>query len=92
MKKVSLGTVWCANQPPVQMDEMLQQINRECYAPVFEWLSSHDGLKANIAINKSLGELLLKNGCSKTIDYLGKAVERGNVELLGGLAYHPFSP
>ncbi len=92
MRKVVLGTVWCANQPPVQLDETIQKIDRECYSPLFEWLSRNDGLKVNVAINKSLAELLIRNKCSKTIDYLGRAAQKGAVELLGGLAYHPLAP
>lgn len=92
MKRVSLGTVLCANQPPVQKDEIILKINKECYSPIFHWLANNKGIKVDIAINKSLSELLIKNKCDKTLDYLGAAVDNGTVELLGGLAYHPFSP
>lgn len=92
MRKVNLATLWNAYQPPIQRDDVLKRVDRECYNPVFQWLSRNKGLKVNITANRSLEELLIKNKCSKTLDYLGTAVQHGSVELMGSLAYHPLAP
>lgn len=92
MKRVNLGTVWCANQPPTQADEVVKRIDNESYNPIFSWLSQHSGLKVSIAINRSLDELLIKNKRTNSLDKLGVAVQFGSVELMGGLAYHPLAP
>ncbi len=92
MKRVNLGTVWCAYQPPTQLDDMAKKIDRESYNPIFSWLSQHSGLRVNIAINRSLEELLIRNKRTDSLDKLGVAVQSGSVELMGGLAYHSLAP
>jgi len=79
-------------QPPTQEIEILRNINRECYKPLFSIMEEHDNAKFCININGVLIELLNEFGLGDTIDLLKNLVSESKVEIVGTAKYTPILP
>jgi len=76
------------HQPLGNFPHVLEQVYAEAYAPFFETLARHRGVK--VAVHHS-GSLLtwLEEAHPEYLDQLRHLVERGQVELLTGAFYEP---
>jgi len=79
-------------QPPTQEIEVLRNINRECYKPLFKVINNHDNAKFSININGVLIELLEEYGMFDTIELIKNLESENKVKILGTAKYHPILP
>ena len=83
-----------AYQPPVpmiQIPEVLKRITQRTYLPFAKAVSELEGAKVVLNINGCLTKML-QDESPDTISLLGRAIERGVLELVDSGAYHPILP
>lgn len=79
-------------QPPGQLDDILYQISKECYRPLFDFINSRKDSFFTLNINWSLTEKFLQKGYADIINSIKKALECNLIEITGTAAYHPILP
>ena len=79
-------------QPPTQDINVLKQVDKECYRPLFSLLEEYDDVKFSLNINGVLIELLYQYDLSDTMDFLKNLVSENKVEVVGTAKYHPILP
>ncbi|MBY8986906.1 MAG: hypothetical protein KGD61_00505 [Candidatus Lokiarchaeota archaeon] len=79
-------------QPSFQDRQVLQQIDKECYKPLFRMLEEHDNVKISLNINTVLVEMLEEFDLSDTIELLKNLVLNNKIEIIGTAKFHPILP
>ncbi|MFX0039903.1 MAG: hypothetical protein ACFFB9_04480 [Promethearchaeota archaeon] len=79
-------------QPPTQDFNVLKNIDKKCYKPLFSLLGGYDNAKFSLNINGVLIELLYEFGLSDTMDLLKNLVSENKVEIVGTAKFHPILP
>ncbi|MCK4744930.1 hypothetical protein KAS41_02625 [Candidatus Parcubacteria bacterium] len=79
-------------QPPDQTPEILKQVARQSYIPLFRFLKANPQIKITLNINASLSEQLQKQKLNSIIKNIRILAERGQIEFTGSAAYHPILP
>lgn len=91
--KIYLATLWHYYQPPGQTDDWVELISHQTYIPFSRWLANaKNDFRAAVNINYSLIKHLIRLRLSEVIENLGRAAEKGRIELTGSAAYHPILP
>ncbi len=85
---MNLGLVFHNHQPVDNDDRAIEFVYRRSYRPFLETLSAYPEIKGNLHYSGYLLEWLQKNH-PKFISLLRKAVDRGQIEILGGGYYEP---
>ena len=78
-------------QPPIQDEEVIQRIAKECYLPLTRQILAFKELKFTLNINFSLIEHL-ERVAPEVLDNIHKAHKNGHLELTESGAYHPIFP
>ncbi len=81
-----------AYQPPTQDFNILKDIDKECYKPVFSLLEKYDSIQFTININGVLIELFYEFGLSDTMELIQNLVSEKKIEIVGTAKYHPILP
>ena len=79
-------------QPSFQDSEVLRQIDKECYKPLFRMLEEHDNVKISLNINAVLIEMLKEYDLNDTIELLKNLVHNNKIEIIGTAKFHPILP
>ncbi|MFX1327933.1 MAG: hypothetical protein ACFE91_07290 [Promethearchaeota archaeon] len=79
-------------QPPTQDLNVLINIDKDCYRPLFSLLEECDNAKFCLNINGVLIELLYEFGMSDTMDLLKNLVSESKIEIVGTAKFHPILP
>ena len=79
-------------QPSFQDSEVLKQIDKECYKPLFRMLEEHDNVKISLNINAVLIEMLREFNLSDTIELLKNLEHNNKIEIIGTAKFHPILP
>ena len=79
-------------QPSFQDSNVLKQIDKECYKPLFRMLDEHENVKISLNINAVLIEMLEEFDLSDTIDLLKNLVFNNKIEIVGIAKFHPIIP
>ncbi|NVM16243.1 MAG: hypothetical protein HWN80_00900 [Candidatus Lokiarchaeota archaeon] len=79
-------------QPSFQDSDVLRQIDKECYKPLFRMLDEHDNVKISLNINAVLIEMLYEFDLSETIELLQNLVLNNKIEIVGTAKFHPILP
>jgi hypothetical protein len=85
---MNLGLVFHNHQPVDNDDRAIEFVYRRSYRPFLETLSAYPEIKGNLHYSGYLLEWLQKNH-PKFVSLLRKAVDRGQIEILGGGYYEP---
>jgi 4-alpha-glucanotransferase len=88
MDKLQLLMVIHSHQPVGTPDAVIQETVERSYLPFLEALERHPGVRIGLHYSGCLLEWMEENQ-PRFLDTLGKIVERGQVELLGGGFYEP---
>ncbi|MFW9988889.1 MAG: hypothetical protein ACFFC3_09560 [Candidatus Odinarchaeota archaeon] len=81
-----------AYQPPTQDFNILKDIDKECYKPVFSLLEKYDDIQFTININGVLIELFYEFGLSDTMELIKNLVSEKKIEIVGTAKFHPILP
>ncbi len=79
-------------QPCFQESNVLRQIDKECYKPLFRMLEEHDNVKISLNINAVLIDMLKEFDLSDTIELLKNLVFSNKIEIIGTAKFHPILP
>ncbi len=79
-------------QPPTQDLNILKNIDKECYKPLFSLLEDYENVKFCLNISGVLIELLYEYDLSDTMDQLKNLVSENKIEIVGTAKYHPILP
>jgi hypothetical protein len=80
-------------QPTPQSYYVIDEINKECYAPMFELFNCGLNSKFTVSVTNSLIHLLREYGREMAIiESLKRAISDSKVELIHSGAYHPIFP
>lgn len=90
--RARIGLLLHFYQPFWQSQQVLDQIVRECYLPIFRWVNSRPGFAFSANIQWSLIELLIKHDHRELLEMMRRTVADGKVELFGTAAHHPILP
>lgn len=77
-----------SHQPVGNFDFIVEDATRECYHPFLETLERYPQIRTSLHYSGVLLEWLRRNR-PETFDLLGRLVESGQVEMMGGAFYEP---
>jgi hypothetical protein len=82
-----------AYQPPypIQIPEVVKRITQRTYLPFAKAISELENAKVVLNMNGCLTKML-QDESPETVSLLGKAIERGTLELIDSGCYHPILP
>jgi len=79
-------------QPPTQDVRILEQIDKECYEPLFSIINESEIAKFTLNVNAGLIEMLLENGLDSTVELMKNLVSELKLEIMGTAKFHPILP
>ncbi|MFX0074911.1 MAG: hypothetical protein ACFE96_05680 [Candidatus Hermodarchaeota archaeon] len=79
-------------QPSFQDSEVLRQIDKECYKPLFSMLEEHDNVKISLNINAVLIDMLKEFDLNDTIELIKTLVSNDKIQIIGTAKFHPILP
>jgi alpha-amylase/alpha-mannosidase (GH57 family) len=79
-------------QPPTQDPNILREIDKECYKPLFSLLQDFDNVKFSLNVNGILIELFHEFGLSDTMELLKNIITENKIEIVGTAKFHPILP
>ncbi|MFX1288305.1 MAG: hypothetical protein ACFFFY_07075 [Promethearchaeota archaeon] len=79
-------------QPSFQDINILREIDKECYKPLFRMLEEHDNVKISLNINAVLIEMLFEFDLRDTLELLKNLVINNKIEIIGTAKFHPILP
>lgn len=91
MSRVYLLLLIHSHQPVGNFDHVLEQAYRKSYLPFLEVLERHAQIRVSLHYTGGLLEWLA-GAHPEFLERLGRAVKRGQVELIGGGFYEPIFP
>lgn len=71
---------------------ILRRVVRECYLPVFRWLSDHPAIRVTLNVSATLTQQLRDGHYDNVLDTLRTIGERGQAEFVGTAMFHPLLP
>ncbi|MFX1307565.1 MAG: hypothetical protein ACFFDG_12205, partial [Promethearchaeota archaeon] len=79
-------------QPPTQDLNVLRNINKDCYKPLFSLFEDNENTKFCLNISGVLIELFYEFGLSDTMELLKNLVSESKIEIVGTAKFHPILP
>jgi len=79
-------------QPPGQKKEIIDQVVKESYNRILAILQSNPKIRLSLNICASLIEQLIECGYQDFLEQIKHLAEKGQIELVGSVAYHPILP
>lgn len=88
MSTVRLVMALHLHQPVGNFDHVFRTAVETCYRPLLEHFEAHPGISFGLHLS---GPLLdwLENGPPATLELVGRMIDRGQVEIMGGGLYEP---